>query len=64
MKDPCIGCKIEYPRCRRICPFGVLYQMEKAQERERAKEAERKETEFTAYKIDRIMETKKKAGVE
>ncbi|MDD4566192.1 MAG: hypothetical protein PHE79_12055 [Eubacteriales bacterium] len=69
MKDPCINddgtkCKYEHFRCRHTCPFGVRYQSYKADERKRAKEAERRENEFTAYKIDRIMDTKKKAGVE
>ena len=60
MKDPCINCKQEYPRCRRICPYGVAYQDELRQKREKAKAAEREESQFSAYKFDRIQDTVKK----
>jgi hypothetical protein len=69
MKNPCINedgtkCKQEFFRCRHICPFGVRYQIYKAEERERARAEKIKQNEFTDYKVGRIMDTKKKAGVE
>lgn len=60
MKDPCANCKQEYPRCRRICPYGVAYQDELRQKRETARAEERKESQFSAYKFDRIQETIKR----
>lgn len=64
MKNPCINCKNEYFRCRRICPTGIRYQIAKAKERELVKAKKRKEIEFDSYKVERILDTKHKAGLE
>lgn len=64
MKNPCINCKNEYFRCRRICPTGIRYQIAKAKERELVRVEKQKEVAYNMYKIERVLETKKRAGVE
>jgi hypothetical protein len=69
MKNPCINedgtrCKQEYFRCRHICPFGIRYQMHKADERKRAKEARDKENAVDSFTIGRMIKQKGHGGIE
>ncbi len=54
MKDPCIGYKLEYPRCRSICPLGVRWQMHLAEERERVKAERNKDRAATNFACEQI----------
>lgn len=64
MKNPCISCTNEHFRCRHTCPIGVRYQIARAKERAIIRAEQQKEIAYTTYKMARVLETKKKAGVE
>ena len=64
MKNPCISCTDEHFRCRSICTIGIRYQVAKAKERELIRTEKQKEVAYNMYKIERVLATKKKAGVE
>lgn len=63
MKNPCISCTNEHFRCRSICTIGIRYQVAKAKERAIIRAEQQKEIAYTTYKMARVLETKKKAGV-
>jgi len=65
-KSPCKDCKppVRYPGCQCKCQIGIAYSR-KVQKRAGVIRAERnKEIQFTAFKIDRAADTKRKAGLE
>lgn len=65
-KSPCENCKppIRYPGCQCKCQLGIAY-FRKARERADTIRAERnKEIQFMSFKIDKIADIKKKAGLE
>lgn len=65
-RSPCIYprmCQTRYPGCQAKCEIGRAY-FRRQQEKAEAARAERnREQEFTAFKIDRVHETKKGAGM-
>jgi len=65
MKDrsPCISCKHRSPGCQSRCEIGRAYFKRQAEERERIRTEQRKESDFSTYKFERIQDTMKKAGM-
>jgi len=62
-RSPCLGCKHRSPGCQSRCEMGKKYWARQNEKNEAARAERNKEQAFTAFKIDRVYETKKGAGM-
>lgn len=64
MKNLCLTCPPEsqYPGCRRVCTFGVRYQMYLAEQREKVRAEKKKQADADGFMVNCI--TRGRGGLE
>lgn len=63
-KSPCLDCKNRYPGCHSICEAGKAYAQKSEEKRALVRMMKGQERVYSEYKACRIIETKKRYGME
>jgi len=62
-KSPCFNCKDRSAECHTVCERGIAYESALKARNDEIKAERKKESSFAMFKVERVAETKKKAGV-
>lgn len=63
-KSPCKDCQDRYPACHSKCEKGIAWSKKCKEKRELIEAEKSQERTFDRYKIQRVLETKRKCGLE